>query len=124
MAENLTLCDLSDELLQLVAAGLSLEELCHLGRVNKRFQKLVNEGEQLWKRLYVDYFGVCPSASSSSTDWREAFKERYWQALLDEAADDQLILEREMAEFELEQEEDWQGMDGYGSDPEAYGFSD
>ena len=45
MAGQLGLCELSDDLLQLVAANLPLASLCHLGRVNRRLQKF-RQGER------------------------------------------------------------------------------
>lgn len=117
MAEGLTFCDLSDELLCLVAAELSLEDLCNLGRVNKRLHKLLNEGEQLWRGLLESWFGAHAGPSTSKTpeicSAKEAFQSRYWEAVLDEAAAD-AHGHAYMDDWELEQEEDW----GYGSDPE------
>ena len=54
MARQVSLCDLSDELLLLIAArlGPGLYHLCYLGCVNKRFREIVDGNQQLWYELF------------------------------------------------------------------------
>ncbi|BDA48173.1 hypothetical protein COCOBI_11-4330 [Coccomyxa sp. Obi] len=65
---------LNDELLQLIAAQLELEDLCNLGRVSSYLNTVINNADNVWKELYIQSFGSPPSSASSSR--REQFRDR------------------------------------------------
>lgn len=65
---------LNDELLQLIAAQLELEDLCNLGRVNYYLNIVINNADDVWKELYSQSFGSPPGSASSS--WRVQFRDR------------------------------------------------
>ena len=105
MAEELSLCDLRDDMLQLIAASLTLASLCNLGRVNRRLQKFVNEEEQLWQGLFLNFFGT-PCSSISGTA-KEAFKKEYEQAVLFGAARGDTLVCWGKLLWEAESEDEW-----------------
>lgn len=65
---------LNDELLQLIAAQLELEDVCNLGRVSSYFNTVVSNADNVWKELYIQSFGSPPTFASSS--WREQYRDR------------------------------------------------
>ncbi len=65
---------LNDELLELIAAQLELEDLCNFGRVSSYLNYVTNNADNVWKELYNQSFGSPPSTASSS--WREQFRDR------------------------------------------------
>lgn len=71
----LPICTLNDEVLELIAAQLDLEDLCNLGRVNRRFFTIVHDADAVWKSLYFQTFGVAQGSAANSS-WREHFKKR------------------------------------------------
>ena len=111
---ELTLCDLRDDELQLIASHLCLESLCNLGRVSKRFA-FVNSDDQLWRRLYLTDFGSGDVPSQPEDGWQQAYRERCWEEVLAQADDDN-------ARWELEAQLEYQLADEIGNDgwPEGY----
>jgi hypothetical protein len=105
MPDRLTLCDLNDELLQVIASHLCLESLCNLGRVSKRFT-FVNTCNQLWKGLYLQEFDST-DIPEPKDGWQQAFKDRWWEEILAEAAE----------EMQAELDGSWE--DNYGWEDEA-----
>lgn len=67
---------LNDELLQLVAAQLDLEDICNLGRVSSHFHAFVNDAEDVWKSLYLQTFGSTLLTSTAAPSWREQYRDR------------------------------------------------
>jgi hypothetical protein len=77
-----TIFSLHDEVLELVAGHLELEELINLCRASTRFRDFVREAEGVWKSLSSQTFGPAPLAESS---WRDQFQIRYAAMLVQRA---------------------------------------
>lgn len=73
-ASSCPISTLNDELLQLIAALLDLEDLCNLGRVSSHFHAFANEADDVWKGLYFQTFGSVNTSAASS--WRVQFRDR------------------------------------------------